>query len=46
MDAGAEPLPDLRAERGRPFAGFRDPTAFEEDVLVAEEGGSAASAPR
>jgi hypothetical protein len=41
-ETGAEPLPDLRAARGRPFAGFRDLTAFEEDVLVAEEGGSAA----
>jgi hypothetical protein len=40
-ETGAEPLPDLRAARGRPFAGFRDLTAFEEDVLVAEEGGSA-----
>jgi len=45
-ETGAEPLPDLRAARGRPFAGFRDLTAFEEDVLVAEEGGSAASIPR
>lgn len=42
-ETGADPLPDLRAARGRPFAGFRDLTAFEEDVLVAEEGGSAAS---
>jgi hypothetical protein len=42
-ETGAEPLPDLRAARGRPFAGFRDLTALEEDVLVAEEGGSAAS---
>jgi hypothetical protein len=40
-ESGAEPLPDLRAARGRPFAGFRDLVAFEEDVLVAEEGGSA-----
>ena len=45
-ETGAEPLPDLRAARGRPFAGVRDLTAFEEDVLVAEEGGSAASLPR
>lgn len=42
-ETGADPLPDLRAARGRPFAGFRDLTAFEEDVLVAEEGGSAAT---
>jgi hypothetical protein len=40
-ESGAEPLPDLRAARGRPFAGFRDLVAFEEDVLAAEEGGSA-----
>jgi hypothetical protein len=45
-ETGAEPLPDLRAARGRPFAGFRDLTAFEEDVLVAEEGGSAGSRAR
>jgi hypothetical protein len=40
-ESGAEPLPDLRAARGRPFAGFRDLTSFEEDVLASEEGGSA-----
>ncbi len=40
-ETGAAPLPDLRAARGRPFAGFRDLTAFEEDVLASEEGGSA-----
>lgn len=45
-ETGADPLPDLPAARGRPFAGFRDLTAFEEDVLVAEEGGSAASSGR
>jgi hypothetical protein len=45
-ETGADPLPDLGAARGRPFAGFRDLTAFEEDVLVAEEGGSAASRSR
>jgi hypothetical protein len=39
-ETGGEPLPDLRAARGRPFAGFRDLTAFEEEVLMAEEGGS------
>jgi hypothetical protein len=42
--SGAAPLPDLRAARGRPFAGFRDLTAFEEDVLASEEGGSAGRA--
>ncbi len=41
-ETGGEPLPDLPAARGRPFAGFRDLAAFEEDVLAAEEGGSAA----
>src|SRR5262245_2147656 len=40
-ESGAAPLPDLRAVRGRPFAGFRSLTAFEEDVLASEEGGSA-----
>jgi len=39
-ESGADPLPDLSAARGRPFAGFRDLTAFEEDVLASEEGGS------
>jgi hypothetical protein len=40
-ESGATPLPDLRAARGQPFAGFRSLTAFEEDVLGSEEGGSA-----
>jgi hypothetical protein len=35
-ESGAQPLPDLRAARGRPFAGFRDLAAFEQDVLMAE----------
>jgi hypothetical protein len=36
-ESGAQPLPDLRAARGRPFAGFRDLAAFEQDVLMAEK---------
>ena len=36
-ETGAEPLPDLRAARGRPFAGFRDLAAFERDVLGADD---------
>jgi len=36
-ETGADPLPDLRAARGRPFAGFRDLASFECDVLGAED---------
>jgi hypothetical protein len=36
-ESGADPLPDLRAARGRPFAGFPDLGTFERDVLLADE---------
>jgi hypothetical protein len=36
-ETGGEPLSDLRAARGRPFAGFRDLGAFERDVLGADD---------
>ena len=36
-ETGGEPLPDLCAARGRPFAGFPGLADFERDVLSAEE---------
>jgi len=45
-ESGADPLPDLRAARGRPFAGFPDLGAFERDVLLADEGDAPAGAAR
>jgi hypothetical protein len=38
-ETGGDPLPDLRAARGRPFAGFPGLAAFERDVLSAEDEG-------